>query len=215
MSKVIPGGIKYYGVDSSLFAIEKAEKEHKNQGANFYLFDSKQERFHFNNGCFDFVLSAYSLEHFKNPKLMLGEMVRVLKPGGYLIILAPNLEMPFSFLNAIRHKNIFFKIWLSAVRLADYLFRVIGQYRFRIIKNNFTEETGRYEKLDDDLTYVVSSYEVVNYLKKFHKMKKIFIKKFDGEKGIKDSIKKIITFMTLMKYYGAVHFVIIQKTNYD
>ena len=215
ISKVLPEGVKYYGIDSSPFAIEKAKKENEKQEVNLCLFNPGQEKLNFNNKYFNFVLSVYSLEHFKNPRFMLDEMVRVLKPYGYLIILAPNLEMPLSFLNAIRHKNVFFKIWLATARISDYLFRVVGQYRFRTIKNNFTEETGKYEKLDDDLSCIVSSYEVVNYLKKFHKMKGIFIKKFNGGKGIKNKIKKIITFMPSMKYYGDVLFVIMQKINYD
>ena len=93
--------------------------------------------------------------------------------------------------------------------------RIIGKYKFRTVKENFTEETGKYEKLDDDLSYIASSYEVINYLKKFHKMKEIFIKKFDGEKGAKGGIKKIITFMPSMKYYGDVLFAIMQKKIYD
>lgn len=215
ISKVLPSSVRYYGIDTSSFAVEKAKKEAEKQIANFYLFNLKQGSLNFNDKYFDFVLSVYSLEHFKNPGFMLDEMVRVLKPGGYLIILAPNLEMPLSSINAARHKNIFFKIWLAAERISDYLFRIAGKHRFRTIKDNFTEETGKYEKLDDDLNYIVSSYEVANYLKKFHKMKEVFVKKFDGGNGIKDKIKKIITFMPSMKYYGGVLFIITQKTNYD
>ncbi len=211
ISRMLPKEIKYYGIDTSSFAIEKSKKENERQGVNFYLSDAKQERLNFDDEHFDFVLSVYSLEHFNNPRFMLDEMARLLKPGGRMIILAPNLEMPFSSLNAVRHKNIFFKIRLALARLSDYLFRTIGQYKFRTIKRNFTEETGRYEKLDDDLTYVASSYEVVSYLEKFHKMEKVFMKRFEGGATIKDKIKKIIVLLPAMRYYGEVLFIVMRK----
>ena len=117
---------------------------------------------------------------------MLDEAVRVLIPGGHLILLAPNLEFPLSYINAIRHKGFLYKIWLDSARMSDYLMRIFGKVRFRTLKENFTSATGKYERLDDDLVYIVSSYEVINYLKNRHNMKLIFSNKMDKKEFQKE-----------------------------
>lgn len=207
----LPANVEYYGVDASAFAVEQAEKNHKNGNAIFSLFEPENGKLPFDKEKFDFVLSIYSLEHFKNPKLMLDETARVLKYGGWLIILAPNLELPFSFLNATRHKTLFFKAWLALLRVADYFLRILGVYRFRVLASNFSQETGKYEKIDDDLSYIVSSYEVINCLMKKLKFKKVFINTLWSGHGLKHKIKKLITFFPAMKYYGDVLFIIMKK----
>jgi SAM-dependent methyltransferase len=50
------------------------------------------ERIPFESGTFDTVLSIQVLEHTPDPQHLLGEMARVLRPGGLLI-----LSVPFSF----------------------------------------------------------------------------------------------------------------------
>lgn len=55
----------------------------------------------FSNASFDTVLLTQVLEHVPNPSRMLGEINRVLKPGGYLILTAPQAwrlhEVPHDF----------------------------------------------------------------------------------------------------------------------
>jgi SAM-dependent methyltransferase len=46
----------------------------------------------FKTGSFDFVFSLAVLEHVKNPFLCAEEILRVLKPGGILVIIVPFLE---------------------------------------------------------------------------------------------------------------------------
>jgi SAM-dependent methyltransferase len=41
---------------------------------------------------YDFVLSSHCLEHVANPLRALGEWIRVLKPGGLLLIILPNKD---------------------------------------------------------------------------------------------------------------------------
>ncbi|MCL4397624.1 class I SAM-dependent methyltransferase [Patescibacteria group bacterium] len=48
----------------------------------------------YKDNCFDRVVSFFVLEHTEKPKELLAEMVRVLRPGGLLIILAPNYGAP-------------------------------------------------------------------------------------------------------------------------
>lgn len=211
ISSFLPANVEYHGVDTSAFAIEQAAKNCKNKNARFSLFEPKTGKLPFEKEKFDFVLSIYSLEHFENPKLMLDEMARVLKNGGWLIILAPNLEFPFSFLNATRHKTLFFKVWLVLLRVVDYFLRILCFYRFRTLVGNFSQENGKYEKIDDDLSYIVSSYEVVSYLMKRLKFKKVFINTLGTGRSFKHKVKKLITFLPAMKYYGDMLFIIMQK----
>lgn len=207
----LPKTLKFVGVEASLFAIEEATKRFGNLKNVEFLHLKKSNVIPFPNGLFDFVMSIFVLEHLQNPKEMLNEMVRVLKNKGYLILMAPNLEMPLSFHNAVRHKNIVYKFSLTLLRIKDYFSRLLGVYNFRIIKDNFTQVTGRYEKLDDDLTYVVSSFEVIEYLKKQHKLQPILINKFRAGDSWRDKIKRIITMLPTMEYYGTILFIVMRK----
>lgn len=44
----------------------------------------------FEDGCFDYALFLETIEHVKNPTGFLDEFMRVLRPGGYLIVSTPN-----------------------------------------------------------------------------------------------------------------------------
>jgi SAM-dependent methyltransferase len=47
------------------------------------------------DGTYDFVLSSHSLEHSANPLKCLAEWIRVLKPGGAVLLLLPNSRFTF------------------------------------------------------------------------------------------------------------------------
>ncbi len=49
------------------------------------------EKMSFENDFFDVVVSAWVLEHLENPKEAFAEIYRVLKPGGVVIFLTPNV----------------------------------------------------------------------------------------------------------------------------
>lgn len=210
-SEFLPKDLKYVGIDISSFAINEAKLRYGNEKNREFVCSEETEKIKFDDKSFDFVMAIFVLEHIKKPKQMLNEMVRVLKRGGHLILMAPNLEMPFSSPNAIRHKNIFYKFGLSLLRIKDYFMRLIGIYRFRTLKENFSQALNKYEKLDDDLIYIASSFEVINFLKKCHKFQPVFIHKFHPVENFKDKIKKIMTFFPGMEYYGDILFIIMQK----
>lgn len=210
----IGNGVNYYGVDVSEYALKQAVVKNSGGSGKFVLIDPDGGRLPFGDKVFDIAFGVYSLEHFKKPKEMMDEAVRVLKSDGHLIFLAPNLELPFSRINAVRHKNIWYKVWLDSARICDYFFRIFGASKFRTLGDNFTSATGKYEKLDDDLTYVVSSWEVINYLKKRHKMKEVFSAKMgptDAGPGLKGKVRRMIALLPAMKYYGSVLFIVARK----
>lgn len=205
----LPNDIKYTGVDVSQHAINLA-KEKKHKYTDFVVLKEDVDILPYKEGTFDYVVSVFSLEHFRYPQKYLKEMVRVLKNGGYIIILAPNLELPISRLNAVRHKSIFYNIILMLKRFIDYILRVFNIWSFRSIDPNYTEVTGKYEKPDDDLRYIVSSYEVINFLRK-HGCKIIVAKRFKFSLTVKSFLQKIITYLPTMGYYGTELFVIMKK----
>lgn len=47
------------------------------------------------DACYDYVLSAHQLEHCANPLKALAEFMRVMKPGGDLVLVLPNPEHTF------------------------------------------------------------------------------------------------------------------------
>ena len=50
---------------------------------------------------FDLVISAWLLEHLRDPLAVIGEICRVLRPGGNYIFLTPNIESPFLLVGRI------------------------------------------------------------------------------------------------------------------
>jgi ubiquinone/menaquinone biosynthesis C-methylase UbiE len=72
------------GIDSSGRMIKTAQRKNKNQKVHFVQMNAEQ--IGFNETSFDTVSIAVSLHHLENVPQVLGEMKRVLKPGGMFII---------------------------------------------------------------------------------------------------------------------------------
>jgi ubiquinone/menaquinone biosynthesis C-methylase UbiE len=78
------------GLDISQKGIELAKK--KFPKLNFKKADL--EKVQLKSNIFDLVYSAYVLEHLQNPEKVLKEAMRLLKPYGYLLLIAPNYGAP-------------------------------------------------------------------------------------------------------------------------
>lgn len=74
----------FIGIDTSEKELEAAKKNLKNQPANFMRMNA--EKIEFEGNYFNTVCVANSLHHLVNIDLVLSEMKRVLKFGGYFII---------------------------------------------------------------------------------------------------------------------------------
>ncbi|HSP10278.1 MAG TPA: class I SAM-dependent methyltransferase [Candidatus Dormibacteraeota bacterium] len=59
------------------------------------------ERLPFADASFDLVVCVWVMEHLKEPETMLREVRRVLRPGGHLLLLTPNLRNPLMWLNRL------------------------------------------------------------------------------------------------------------------
>lgn len=204
---VLPPGIKYTGLEPSEKCV--AELKSKYSHSNFVV--GCAEEVPFSDNSFDFVFSGHAFEHFYDPKKSIAEMIRVIKPGGYIILMAPNLEAPWARINAVRHYSVFNKIIFGLQRWLDLILRAFGVLSFRLIRQNYTNATGKYEHADDDLMSVASTYEVVSLFKK-NGLSEVFIDSFiPGEKSIGNTVRSVLTHIPVLRYYGVGIFVIFQK----
>ncbi|MEX0782183.1 MAG: methyltransferase domain-containing protein [Dehalococcoidia bacterium] len=79
-------------------------------------FDAETERFPFDDNSFDVAIWSEVIEHLtQNPVHTLGEVYRVLKPGGCVIISTPNASRADSVLTLARGYNIYDPYHLGAV----------------------------------------------------------------------------------------------------
>lgn len=60
-----------------------------------YIAEGTDLRPHFTDATYDFVLSCHNLEHIANPIKALKEWIRVVKPGGSIILILPNHSRTF------------------------------------------------------------------------------------------------------------------------
>lgn len=74
----------FTGIDISEDDLKKAKENLKDAPVNFVVMNA--EKMTFQDSYFDTVCMSYSLHHLENIDIVLAEMYRVLKPGGYFII---------------------------------------------------------------------------------------------------------------------------------
>lgn len=124
----------------------------------------------FPDSSFDIVISHELIEHITDVKKALGEMQRVVKKGGKIIILGPNLFSPLSALRAIfrvRRKIPFYKTRLNALKLfirnsilfiKKWLQKQPDFITIRPRLDNFSES-------DEDAVYLSSFLDIYKWLK--------------------------------------------------
>ncbi len=82
----MPDGVRAVGIDISERLIQSA----KSNGLN-RLVQGSASRLPFAPGSFDLIYCVETLEHLPDTQAAINEMVRVLKPGGQLIVIDKNL----------------------------------------------------------------------------------------------------------------------------
>lgn len=199
--------INYFGVDPSQFSI----KELENLNLNLRLSVGYAENIPFENNKFDAVFSFQVLEHLFDPRQSLLEMIRVVRSGGYIIVSAPNLECPWSMPNAVRHYSKIRTFVLMIERFVDLFLRNFGILKFRMIKQNYTQWSGKFEKSDDDLTHITSAYEVATFLKR-NGCRQIYSREPKCDFGLKCIFKKVIRKIPVLQYYDSGMYLIFKKT---
>lgn len=99
--------VRIEGVDLSAAMLQQARLNLDRAGVNTRLHLRDVKDLPFEDDTFDAVIGAHMLEHFDDPFAGLSEMVRVLKPGGLLLIVATRCGIPDALLRLRwRHERI-------------------------------------------------------------------------------------------------------------
>ena len=98
-----------------------------------------------------------------------------------------------------------------AQRFGDLFMRNFEILKFRMIKQNYTQWSGKFEKSDDDLTHLTSAYEVATFLKR-NGCQFVFSREPKRGLGLKNFLKNIIRKMSILQYYDSGIYLIFQKT---
>ncbi len=162
-------GVEIIGVDGCEKYIIKAKINFPN---NQYCF-AQAESLPFPDNTFDCVASYNTFEHLSDVSKVLGEIARVLKPGGFLIIHSPNLLSINHPLNAIRlFKGMTFEGKKSFIQLISMalnntrrlLFRRLSGQANIIKRKNFHD----YFFPDSDATWLMNPLDMRALLLKYN-----------------------------------------------
>ena len=130
-------GLIGYGIDKSCFAEGFSKK------IIFKNTDLEKEGIPYPDSYFDYVFSKSVIEHFYNPEKFSDEILRVLKPGGFSIVMCPAWEYNVRmFFDDYTHRSPFTKVSLKDFLLINGFVDVKSEYfrqlpilwRFKIIK---------------------------------------------------------------------------------
>ena len=78
------------GIDISFHALRKAANRSKKNNAIYFVLGDAEELSFIKNETFDHILCSELLEHVYNPGKVIDAITRILKPGGTVLITAPN-----------------------------------------------------------------------------------------------------------------------------
>ncbi len=90
LSKQMQSG-RIVGVDEALAMLDVGH-HHKDPIERYELSAGEADKLPFKSGLFDRAFVSFSLHHFGNPAGVVGEVQRVLKPGGRFVVLDPVIE---------------------------------------------------------------------------------------------------------------------------
>ena len=99
LAAVSPASFALDAIDISPRMLELAERRFRRNGIDARLHQADVRRLPFEDGSFDFAMSAHLLEHLADPDAALREMRRVLKPGGLLLACLTRRSLPGLYIN--------------------------------------------------------------------------------------------------------------------
>jgi SAM-dependent methyltransferase len=153
----IPAGCRYIGFDVSTAALVMAAE----QGRPGMRLRGDGELLPVATGSVDAVLSTYALEHFHEPGRTLLEAARIVRPGGYLLLVGSAWDLPYEMPPSLPPGR---RLEVSARRLLRQLRSALdGRHRFDRVLNPRVLSEGYVP--DADAVHVAQSHLMVRFLK--------------------------------------------------
>lgn len=206
-------GCRYTGIDISRAALGLARKHFKHP--KFKVVRGDVAKLPFKAASFDAVISTYSLEHFLEPEKIFSEMIRVVKPGGRIILIAPAFEFPLGVPPSVGAKasDFFWRVGYSLRKLAwDFRTWMDKDHaHFYLITDPSVLSDGYTP--DNDLTHLVSIREMRKFFL-LRGLKEVYRYSLSEkqENPLKKAVKTVLTWVLPPYRYAGVHlFVAFEK----
>ncbi len=176
------------------YDFERALEAHLNSA---HIVNSAGEFLPFPSGAFDLILSHEVIEHVRDDRLAICEMVRALKPGGRIVLFVPNRGYPFET------HGIY---WRGKYRFGNKPF---VNYLPRPIRDRLAPHVRVYSALDltklfaalpvrfVERTIIFGAYD--NIIARFGRLGKVL-------RGLLQTLEK-----TPLKVFGLSHFWVVEK----
>ncbi len=201
----------YTGLEYSETALKMA-KDFESDTCHFLQGDA--EHLPFEDNHFDVSLSTHVIEHLTNPKRVIDEQLRVIKPGGLLMIMGPAWEVPWEHPPScdIRAKNPLWRIQWTIKRAIKLL---SNDTDFDMILDPDILD-GKYEE-DNDTVYAVSVRRLVNYLTSVKGLKVEFVQDYNtvkdewGHHGPQAWLWQMMIKLPIFNYANACMFIVVRK----
>jgi SAM-dependent methyltransferase len=152
----IPAGCRYIGFDVSTAALVMAAE----QGRPGMRLRGDGERLPVATGSVDAVLSTYALEHFHEPGRTLLEAARIVRPGGFLLLVGSAWDLPYEMPPSLPPGR---RLEVAARRLWRQVRSALdGRHRFDRVENPRVLSEGYVP--DADAVHVAQSHLMVRFL---------------------------------------------------
>lgn len=201
------------GTDLSLPGLKKAQESGL---PNTAFVRADVECLPYGTNSVDVVTSTYAIEHFIHVESALRDMVRVVAPGGYVIILAPSWDMPHRLPASVVLNSKPARLFFIARRLMRQLYYEVRRrkYYFEVLDKIARFEGGKRLR-DDDATYLVCSYQLARFLR-LNGMEIIYQKrssKLDTPGRLRRFILRILMFLPCYRAGYPNTYIIARKPN--
>ena len=127
-------GYDVTGFDYSHRFISHARARYK----NIKFIQGEAQKVNFSDASFDAAVSYNTIEHLNNLDLCLAELIRITKPGGLIIIQAPNLLSPEYPFSAFKNSGQTYEGKKNLLELAAMFFRNIFWLAKKRVKRQFS-----------------------------------------------------------------------------
>lgn len=208
-----------YGDDYSLEAIKIARKTYPS--IKFKM--GSIERLSYKGSTFDFVYTAFVLEHTTNPEIIIKEMIRVTKKGGYIGIICPNFGS-FCYRSPCSKENLLLRSLKIIFRDIFIVFLNKNRLYWHRVEPIATSDT--FEP-DWDTTIEPSLITTMNFLSNHRNLKVVdasslweLYNQCEPKMKYGKTIIKIVTHMCFIlgklklypfKYWGPLQFILVRK----